>query len=137
MTQGGGYNYTVVSSSVTLDPAKNLLTAPAGDGPWYQIEPVPDGSIEYFPALQLVHEFRINITGRHTADPSTPEGKVDVWESMIEDLEKVLAVDITRSGLVVDTRMAGEPRPFVGVGSDAVFVVFPIQCRLHRTSGLP
>ena len=134
---GGGYNYDVVSQSVTLDPAKNLLVAPAGDGPYYQIEPVPEGGLQYHPALQVVHTFRINITGRHEADPSDPEGKVDVWEKMVEDVEKALALDLTRSGLVVDTRGSGEPSPFVGVQTSAVFVVMPYECRLHRTWGVP
>lgn len=134
---GTGYHYPVtVPEQVTIDPV-NVLTVPLIDGPLYVIEPTPEGTRQFWPAMQLVNGFRGTITARFdVTDIADPQARATVWENLAADLETALAVDVTLDGLVYDLRLL-EPAPFVGVGSPTVILVQPWEARLHRTYGSP
>lgn len=134
---GTDYHYpVVVSEQVTLDPT-NVLTATLVDGPLYVIEPTPEGSRQFWPAMQLQNGFRGTITGRvDITDVTDPLARVTAWENLAADLEKALAVDVTLGGLVYDVRLL-EPAPYIGVGSPIVMLVQPWEARVHRTYGAP
>jgi hypothetical protein len=133
----GAYHYPVNSpTQVSIDPTDNVLTVNGADLPFYVVEPTPDGSRTFYPAMQLVSEFELNIHARKDSEDGDPSSRVTTWENLAHDIEKALAVDVTLGGLVYDVRV-GEPRPFVGVGSNIVVVVNPVTVRLHRTYGEP
>jgi hypothetical protein len=135
----GAYHYPVNDpSQVSVDPTTNVLTSNGADLPLYVIEPTPEGSRTFYPAMQLVSEFEVNVQARMDAEDGDPTGaaRLACWENLAHDIEKALAVDVTLGGLVYDVRVQ-EPRPFVGVGSNIVILVQPVTLRLHRTYGEP
>jgi hypothetical protein len=133
----GLYHYPVAhESQVSIDPTDNVLTVNGADLPFYVIEPTPDGSREFFPAMQLKDEFELNVHARKDCEDGDPVGRVTTWENLVADMEVALTQDVTLGGLVYDVRL-GTPRPFVGVGSNIVIVVQPVTVRLHRTYGEP
>lgn len=135
---GAAYHYPLgdPASQVSVDPTENLLTRNGADLPFYVIEPTPDGSREFYPAMQLKSEFEINVQGRKDAETADQAAKLATWENMAADLEVALTQDVTLGGLCYDVRL-GEPRPFVGVGSNIVILVQPVTIRVHREYGVP
>jgi hypothetical protein len=83
-----------------------------------------------------VEIFRVNIHARHDADATDANAKATVWENLAADLEKALGTpkDVTMGGLTYDTRLL-VPLPFVGVGSNVVILVQPVEFRIHRPYG--
>lgn len=137
MTDESVYHYPVTTpEAVTADPAVNPLTEDNVDLPFYKVEPTPEGRREFFPAMQLVENFRLNIMARYDADTSDPLSRMVVWENLAADLEVALAVDITLGGLAYDVRVL-EPQPVIVVGSATVVLMQPIEVRYHRTYGVP
>jgi hypothetical protein len=134
---GTGYHFPLqTAEQVTIDPV-NVLTATMADGPLYVIEPTPEGTRQFWPAMQLQNAFRGTITGRmDVSDIVDPLARATTWEHLAADLEKAFAVDVTLGGLVYDLRLL-EPQPFVGVGSPVVILVQPWEARVHRTYGAP
>lgn len=137
---GAGYHYPVtVATNVTIDPTVNVLTAAVApsDQPLYIVEPTPEGTRQFWPAMQLVNGFRGTITARKdVTDSDDPAAKATIWENLAADIETTMAVDVTLGGLVYDIRLL-EPAPFIGVGSPIVVLVQPWEARLHRTYGAP
>jgi hypothetical protein len=135
---GAAYHFPVTNpKSVTLDPTFNLMVAPGIDLPLYVIEPDPDSTRDFYPAMQVRDVMTGTITGRKdVADVVDPDARANAWEKMAADLEKAFAVDVTLGGLVYDLRLK-TPAPFVGVGTDVVMVVVPWEARMHRTYGEP
>lgn len=136
---GAAYHYpTTVADMVTIDPTVNALTHTAvPDQPLYIVEPTPEGTRTFWPAMQLVNEFRGTITVRKDiSDVVDPLARATVWENLAADIEVALSADVTLGGLVYDVRLL-EPAPFVGVGSPVVILVQPWEARLHRTYGAP
>jgi hypothetical protein len=134
---GSEFHYPVADASqVSVDPTDNVLTINGADLPFYIVEPTPDGSRTFYPAMQMVSEFELNIHARYDAETADKAAKMTVWENLAHDIEKKLAEDVTLGGLCYDVRV-GEPRPFVGVGSNIVVLIQPVTIRLHRTYGEP
>lgn len=137
---GASYHYPVtVAANVTIDPTVNVLTAgiAPGDLPLYVVEPTPEGTRQFWPAMQLVNGFRGTITARKdVTDSDDPAAKATIWENLAADIEVALSADVTLGGLVYDIRLL-EPAPFIGVGSPIVVLVQPWEARLHRTYGAP
>lgn len=136
-TDAAVYNYPVRhASAVTLDVTVNLTTVNNVDLPFTVIEPTPEGTKTYHPGEHLVEIFRVNLHRRYDADAGDQATKATVWEHLAADLERALTADVTLSGLVYDTRLL-TPQPFVGVGSNVVILVQPIEMRVHRGYGTP
>jgi hypothetical protein len=134
---GAGYHYPVGDNSqVSLDPTVNMLTRGGPDLPFFLIEPTPDGNREFYPSEQIVENLIVNISARYDAASDDPLSKVTVWENLAADLEVALEADVTRGGLVVDTRCS-TPQPFTGVGSNVVILVQPVIMKLYRRYGTP
>lgn len=129
-----GYNYTVPAASVVYDPAVNLLGMNGADLPFMVIEATPDGGKDYYPAEQLREIFRVNIYARIDVDSSDPTARATGWERLAQDIEKALTQDLTRGGNAVDTRL-GVPSPFIGVGSNIVILLQPVEIRIYRSYG--
>ena len=133
----GLYHYPVAhASQVSIDPTDNVLTVNGAELPFYVIEPTPDGSREFYPAMQIVDQVEFNVQCRKDCEDADPAARATTWENLIADVEVALTQDVTLGGLVYDVRL-GTPRPFVGVGSNIVVVVQPVTVRLHRTYGEP
>ena len=137
------YHNAVKSASVVLDPAINLLTVPSTELPYFIIEPTPEGSKFYMPAMRLKHQFQVVITGRQ--DAATGIGtarKAQAWERLIQDVEYALTHtgtvdDVTLGGKCTDIRLL-EATPGFDLGmTTTIVVVQPAVVTLLRSYGTP
>lgn len=136
MRKANGYTWDVQTESVTRDPV-NILAVPEASLPFFMVEPTPQGSFRFMPAMQVQHDFNVLITARVDANGNEADRKSKAWEALIADLEKALVADITRGGRASDTRL-GEPSPLVGLGTDGIVIVtLPLTIKLWRTYGQP
>jgi hypothetical protein len=136
-TVAGGFTFDVRSDSVQVDPV-NPLTIPLERLPFYLVELSPTGQRTFEPADQIEEFLRITITVVAGANGSLdPDRKMALALALTGDFEKALTVDIRRGGLCSDTRVL-VPEIIVGLGTDnKLAVIQPVECRVHRTYGVP
>lgn len=131
-----GYQFDFDDESVQTDPV-DPLTVEHGRRPFCLVEPSPSGSREFEPASQLKEFFRVLLTVVFDSDDSGAHRKTAAAETMLADLERALTVDVERGGLCSDTRVL-VPEILVSLGrSNTVVVLQEIECRIHRTHGVP
>ena len=136
---GALYFNTVKSTSVVLEGNANLMTMPHTEDPYFIVEPTPEGSRFYMPAMRMKNNFQVSITARNHAPGGTGlSRKMETWEQLLADIEVALTRDITLGGLVIDVRLL-EPTPGYDLNqqSPMVMVVQPLICTLIRTYGSP
>jgi hypothetical protein len=133
----GGAHYNVAGGAVKLDPNQNVeaLITPGGPRPFVLIEIKPERR-EYFPSSQL-HLFRpIAIHWVSDSDATVDSSRLQVALRGVADVERAIALDITRGGLAYETRI-------VDTNLDAfpdhaeVWTVTETEIVLHRTYGEP
>lgn len=132
------YNFQVKSTSVVLDPSVNILTVPPTELPYFIVEPTPDGSKFYMPAMRLKHQFQVAVTARIDAESAVGTArKTEAWEKLIHDIEVALTRDITLGGVAVDVRLQ-EATPGFDLGAvSTIIVVQPLIVTMIRTYGEP
>lgn len=131
-----GYGWNVKPSSVVLDPV-NIFDLPDTALPFFIVEPTDDGDRDFHPAYQLTDDFVFVITARIDIKGDDPNARIIVGSRLYADIEKVLTVDIERSGLASDTRLR-KPAIFTSMSGDqSVIVVQRGSCKLYRTFGEP
>lgn len=136
MTVAGGYGWDVKASSVVLDP-DNIFDVPETALPFFIVEPSDGGTRQFQPALQLYDIFLAVITARVDATGADPSRRYTIGSQLAADLEKVLTVDLERSGLSADTRLR-QPQIFTSMsGEQPVIVVQRVETRIYRTFGAP
>ena len=135
---GEAFHYAARVGTVSIDPTANLLTGVVpGEGPYWTVEPTPEGSRDYYPADQVRDVMRGTVTVRHDiGDVLDPLQRITVAENLIADLEVAIALDYSLGGLVQDTRLL-VPQTLVAVGAPMVLVIQPWECRFWREYGLP
>ena len=137
MTVAGGYYYAVAVAVVKLDPNHKVedLIAPDGPRPFIVLEVKPE-AWNYLPAneVRLVVPMTVYWIGAST--PTVDESRLLVFTRGCADVERAIAVDITRGGLPVDTRIVKctkEP----STEAAQVWAMVDIEVRLYRTFGAP
>ena len=137
MTVAGGYYYAVASAVVKLDPNHKVedLIAPDGPRPFIVLEVKPE-AWNYFPAneVRLVVPMTVHWIGAST--PTEDESRLLAFTRGCADVERAIAVDTTRGGLAVDTRIVRCTIDDSTEGAQ-VWVMGDIDVRLYRTFGAP
>jgi hypothetical protein len=137
ITVVGGYHYDVAALAVKLDPNQDVeaLLAPAGPRPFVVLEVKPE-RWEYFPASQLRLVLPVTIYWVHDSDPTVDLSRLRTYLRGCADVERAIAVDITRGGRAVDTRIVKRTHDAIGDGAQ-VWAVVDTEIITHRTFGAP
>lgn len=134
----GGYHFDVAATAVKLDPNQNIeaLVAPAGPRPFVLLDVTPPERWTYQPASQLRLALPLTIHWVSDSVPTSDESKMQTFFKGCADVEQAIAVDVTRGGLAVDTRIirrALDPN----IDGSQVWALIETEVQLHRTYGKP
>lgn len=102
----GGYHYDVVDAAVKLDPnaGAEAIVAPNGPRPFICIEPRP-ATWEYEPANVLRLGMALTVHWVKEADQTIDHDLLETYCNGCADIERAIAIDISRGGLAIDTRI--------------------------------
>lgn len=132
-----GYHIPITDVAVKLDPnhAVDTINAPDGARPLVLIEVNPESWI-YEPTSQVKLIMPITVHWVSESDPTDDESRMRTYFRGCADVEKAIAVDLSRGGLAVDTRI--EKRTFdTAVDGSQVWARIELRIQLHRTYGQP
>lgn len=135
---GDGYHFDVRGTAVKMDPNQNVEELVELDDPmrpFIAIEVLPL-VFEYQPAKRVKVRRPVKV---HWVKESRPERDEDLLETFARgcaDVEKAIAVDITRGGHAIDTRITGATLNRDEDGSE-VWVEIDAEVQLIRTYGEP
>lgn len=132
-----GYHHDMAGTAVKLDPNVDVesLLAPDGARPWACLELTPE-EWQYFPAMQVRLVLPVTIHWVGVCDQAVDDSRQLTYLRGCADIERAIAVDITRGGLVVDTRIVKRTLDARPAGSE-VWALIDTQVILHRTYGQP
>lgn len=134
----GGYHHDVAEDAVSMDPQDHMeiLRPTLGLSPFFVIEVSPNRTIDYFQADQIREIIPIDITCATETEQTNKLDKLRAFERLCMDVEKALAVDVTRGGLVGHHQIENKQMGIM-VGSERVIAIIETTVRLHRTYGEP
>jgi hypothetical protein len=136
VTVDTGYHFDVDLTAVKLDPNHDVaaLVGEVGKRPFFVIDPAPERR-EYQPAFRVKIVTPITIHAVVESDPAIDEDWLRKYTQLVADVERAIAVDITRGALAVDTRViTNEPSPF---GGKQVWAMVRTEVIELRTYGAP
>jgi hypothetical protein len=135
MTVAGGYHYDVAVGAVKLDPDHDVeaLIAPGGPRPFI-IFAVGDERWEYQPAMRLALVLPVTLYWLQDSDPTDDESLLKTYFRGCADIEQALALDVTRGGLAVDTRIKQRRLDRVVDGTQ-VWALIDLEIKIHRGYG--
>lgn len=133
----GGYYSTVAAGAVKLDPNASVesLMRPDGPRPFVLLELKPD-TWEYSPANQVKLTLPMVVHWVSDSTPTDDTSRLQVYLRGCADVEKALAVDITRGGLAYDTRVVSREMDLAMDGAQ-VWAQIGIEIRVNREFGAP
>ncbi|MDP1570342.1 MAG: hypothetical protein Q8L86_10085 [Vicinamibacterales bacterium] len=134
---GSTYWHTVASTAVKLDPNHKVeeLIAPDGPRPFVLIDVQPERwSYPQSGQARLVMPITLHWIGE--SDRTVDESRDEVFFKACADLEAAIAVDVTRGGLAVDTRIVRRTLDD-GMDGGQVWAIVETEVALHRTYGRP
>lgn len=101
-----GYHFDVNRIAVKLDPNHDVetLAAPDGPRPFLVLEVKPDGW-QYSPANRIDLSLPFTIHWLSDYVPEDDNSRLSTFFRGCADVERAIAVDITRGGLARDTRI--------------------------------
>jgi hypothetical protein len=141
ITIAAGYHYEVAGTAVKLDPNHEVdeLVAPGGPRPFIVLEPKSEAAeswavVEKPSGVRLV--MPITIHWVNDSDPEVDESCRQVYYRGCADIERAIAVDTSRGGLAVDTRIVRRA-PEVGQDGAQVWAVIDVEIVIYRTYGQP
>lgn len=132
----GAYT-SVADAAVKLDPNASIedLIRPDGPRPFVLIELKPDGW-EYSPANQVRLTLPMVVHWVSESVPTDDKSRLQTYLRGCADVERALAVDISRGGLAYDTRITERTLDLSMPGSQ-VWAQIAIEVRVHREFGQP
>jgi hypothetical protein len=133
----GGYYFDVVATAVKLDPNQDVedLIAPGGPRPFVVLELKPD-TWEYTPAGQLRLAVKLAVHWVSDSTPTDDASRLQTFFRGCADVERAIALDISRGGLAVDTRITGRTLDLAVDGAQ-VWAVLDVEILTRRTYGSP
>lgn len=139
MTIAGGYHWDVKASSVVNDPVVLETVSPTELPFFYVSFAGGDGRRDYQMNRILKERIAFIIVGRMpNANGLADDRKLETYANGVADLEKAIAVDISRGGHAIDTQLAQPDEPLVGIGQqNMVIVVQRLTVLTRRTYGKP
>ena len=106
ITEAGGYHYTVEGTAVKLDPNHEVDALIASGGPRpFVLLAIGDERWDFFPGLQIRLIIPVAIYWVGDFDPSLDESMLQTYFRGCADVERAIAIDVSRGGLAVDTRI--------------------------------
>lgn len=134
--QGEGYHHTVASSSVKLDPNDSVeqLRASNGQRPFVLIEYSDDAPelAEKPSGLQIVLPLTVHWIGE--SDAKDDASLLRTFFEGCADIEKAIAVDVSRGGRASNTQITSRRLTFEG---SEVWAEVGVAVRLRRSFGEP
>lgn len=102
----GGYFYDVASVAVKLDPdsANDAVRAPGGVRPLILLQVSPERR-EYQPAGEVRLVLPVTVNWVQESDATDDDSRMQVFFRGCADVEQAITVDLSRGGLVIDTRI--------------------------------
>jgi len=131
-----GYHHDFQALAVKLDPNQDVESLIGDEAlrPFLILALSPD-AYDYFPAEQIRLRMPFIIHAINNTDPKEDDSKLKSYLRLCADIEKAIAVDITRDALATDTRIfEREMHEFDG---QQVWAMVKGEIREHRTYGAP
>lgn len=137
ITIAGGYHYDVAAAAVKLDPNQDVeaLLAPGGARPFIVIDVAPE-TWQYEPASQVLLALPLTIHWVQDSDPTVDLSRLQTYLRGCADVERAIAVDVTRGGLAADTRIVKRVQNTEADGA-LVWAALDVEITVHRTYGAP
>lgn len=136
-----GYHHDLSATAVRLDPNRAVedLIAPAGPRPFAVVDLLGVGSGEWeYVESPFGIERRIPVTVHwiHDSDPTDDTSRLKTWLEGCADVERAIAVDVTRGGYAGFTAIT---RCVFDSSADGaqVWATISLEVRLRRTFGQP
>jgi hypothetical protein len=137
ITIGAGYHYDVRGTAVKLDPNQDVdaLVGAEGPRPFVLIELTSD-AWQHMPAMRAKIELRATVHWVHDSDPTRDADRIQTYLRGCADVERAILVDLTRDGLVTDTRIT--KRTFdTAIEGSMVWAAIELVMPMIRTFGEP
>lgn len=133
----GGYHYDVAKIAVKLDPNQDItsLIAPDGPRPIIILDVQPD-EWEYSPAMRVEVTLPVKIHWVSDSVPTDDESLMSTYFNGCADVEKAIAVDISRGGNAIDTRIV-QRTSSRAIDSAVVWAVIDTRIKTRRVYGQP
>jgi hypothetical protein len=132
-----GYHYDVAALAVKLDPNHDAesLIAPDGPRPFILLE-LGKERWEYFPAFQVRITVPVTVHWVSESVPTDDDSRMQTYLRGCADVERAIAVDISRGGLATDHRINGRTLDLAVDGAQ-VWAMVETEVRINRTYGAP
>lgn len=138
INKAAGYYFDVHAvEAVKLDPNSSVetLIAPDGPRPFIVIEVQPE-RWEYSPASQVKLTMPLIVHWVSESEPTDDASRLQTFFRGCADVEKAIAVDLSRGGVAADTRILKRTQE-TAVDGAQVWAMLELQVLLHRTYGQP
>lgn len=134
---GDGYYYDVLGTGVKLDPNQDVdsLVDPSGPRPFVILALNGDGWT-HMPAMRARIDLEATIYWMHDSDPTRDADAIQTYLQGCADIERALVADLTRGGLVTDTRIVRRSRD-TSVDGSLIVAEIGILMPMIRTYGEP
>jgi hypothetical protein len=138
MTVVGGYHYDMNRVAVKLDPNQNIqdFILPDGPRPMMVVE-LGEETWDYEGARRLKLLQKLILHWINTSDATIDEDKLHVFFNGCADVERAITQDITRGGLVTDTKIRSRVLDQPPHDGSQVWAKVGIELLSHRTYGAP
>lgn len=137
MTVVGGYFYDVAATAVKLDPDHDAQALVSPDGPRpFLILDVGSEKWRYDQANELKLVLPVTVHWIGESDPTVDEDRVRMFYRASADIETAAALDISRGGLAIDTRIVGR-QLIETVEGPQVWAQIRLEIQLIRQYGQP
>lgn len=132
----GGYHYDLAALAVKLDPNVDVeaLIASQALRPFLILELAPD-SFSYSASMMTSIELPATIHFVQDSDPTDDADWLRTYLQLCADAEQALAVDISRGGLAMDTRITS--REYHAFGDSQVWALVKTVISVRRQYGRP
>lgn len=142
-----GYHHDVAGLAVKLDANQGVedLVGPNGPRPFIVLEPKPetwDYSVSGEQVVQgvafdqVLLRMPLTVHWINDSDPNVDESRLQTFFRGCADIEQALAIDVTRGGLALDTRVTRRTYD-EAFDSAQVWAMVEIEMRIYRALGHP
>jgi hypothetical protein len=131
------YHHTIGALAVRLDPDADVeaLIAPEGPRPFVLIDVKPE-TREYLPANEMRLVLPVTIFWVSESISGDDDSRLLTYYQGCADVERAIAVDTTRGGRAVDTRITGCTLDPSHVAAE-VWAVIDLEIPFYRQFGQP
>lgn len=132
-----GYHFDVAGTAVKLDPDHKVedLIAPDGPRPYVLIEIKPE-AWTYYPAGEVMLRMEPTVHWVSEGNLLDDESRMLTFFRGCADVEMAVSKDITRGGLVADTRLVRRLFDTTAQGAQ-VWAAIDLSMHVHRAYGAP